>query len=171
MDLEEILINEDKMTYKCFDELKRLLREDENFRNLIIKGINENKVMGFPSELWDKIKSQNIRGIPSFETIFKEGINIGGCTKVSEQLSYSFPYCYLCGGILPILIGTKNCPKGEHSWISYERKVIDTTLMLIINEDYSIELGYKENFRYDPSINSFYLTTKEFTNDHNLRRG
>lgn len=170
MDLEKILISSEQASYKCFDVLKRLIKEDEKFYEVLKTGIEINKVSGFSNDLWEKIKSQNMRDIDSFTTIFKEGINIGGCTKVSEQLSYSFPYCYLCGGILGILKGTRNCPDGRHSWILVDNKIIDTTLMLIIDEDYAKNFGYIETNRYDPSINAFYNMTKEFTNDSNLRK-
>ncbi len=169
MDVYKYLINAKRYDYKCFDELKRLLKDDK-FKEVILKGIAENKITGFSDELWESIQKQNIRGIDSFESVFRDGANIGYCTVASKQLSYSLPYCFLCGGILPILKGTRNCPDGSHTWISYNKKIIDTTLMLIIDEDYSSNIGYIEENRYDPSIDDIYVATKEFTNDSNLKR-
>ncbi len=170
MNLEKELISNERFQYKCFDELKRLIHEDEKIYQVLLNGFKTNKVMGFPEDLWEKINNQNIRGIDNFETVFKDGANIGYCTVAAKQLSYSFPNCYLCGGILPILKGTTNCPDGSHTWILVNNKIIDTTLMLIIDEDYASKLGYIEENRYDPSIDPIYNASKEFTNDSNLRR-
>ncbi len=170
MDLEKELISDERFQYKCFDELKRLIHEDKNFYQTLLNGIKAEKVLGFPEDLWEKINKQNIRGIDNFETVFKEGANIGYCTVAAKQLSYSFSNCYLCGGVLPILKGTRNCPDGSHTWILVNNKIIDTTLMLIISEDYANKLGYIEENRYDPSIDPIYNASKEFTNDSNLKR-
>ncbi len=168
MDLESLLINSDRYDYKCFDELKRLIRENESFRNILIKGYEEGKITGFSEEIWDLIHSQNIRNIPNFEDVFRDGANIGYCTVASKQLSYSFNECMLCGGMLPILKGTRNCPDGSHTWLLVDKKVIDTTLMLIIDEDYSKKMGYVEENRYNPNNDSIYLSTKYFTLDKTI---
>ena len=85
MNIINELIGEDKFDYKCFDELKRLLNENEYFKNIVIEGYQNGKIFGFPNELWDKIRSQNIRRINSFEDVFKDGANIGYCTVASKQ--------------------------------------------------------------------------------------
>ena len=69
-----------------------------------------------------------------------------------------------------MLKGTFNCKEGEHSWLSYNRYLIDTTLMLIIKEDYAKKIGYVETNRYDPSINEMYMATKEFTNEYKFHK-
>ena len=170
MNIINELIEEDKFDYKCFDELKRLLNENEYFKNIVIEGYQNGKIFGFPNELWDKIRSQNIRRINSFEDVFKDGANIGYCTVASKQLSYSFSSCFICGGILPLLKGTKNCLDGSHTWIQYEDYIIDTTLMLIVHINYANKIGYIEENKYNPNNDQIYLSTKEFTNDESLKK-
>ena len=170
MEILTKLIEADKFEYKCFDELKRLLNENEDFRNIVVEGYQNGKIYGFPKELWDKIKSQNIRRINSFEDVFKEGANIGYCTVASKQLSYSLDKCFICGGVLPILKGTRNCPDGSHTWIQYNNLIIDTTLMLIIDKEYTNKIGYIEQNKYDPNNDPVYLSAKDFTNDSNLNQ-
>ncbi len=166
----ETVINEEKSSYKCYDLLKNLLYNNEEFRNIVISGMKEGKVYGFPNEFWEMIKNQNIRGISSFDDVFKDGANIGYCTVAAKQLSYSFDNCFICGGVLPILAGTENCPDGSHTWIVYNQSVIDTSLMLVIDEQYSKKLGYIEENRYDPNVDPIYVATKDWTNDTGIKK-
>lgn len=169
--IDYIYTAEDK-DFKCYDTLKKLLLKNENFREVIKKGINENKIWGFDKELWEKLSKQNLRSpkVKSFIDVFKDGYNQGYCTVCAKQVSYSLDTCYLCGGILPILKGTTNCPEGSHTWIEYKDAIIDTTLMLVIDKEYKQKLGYIEETRYNPNIDPIYNATKEFTNDESLKR-
>lgn len=169
MEIIDFFVAEKRKNYKCYSELKRLLIENETFRNIIINGVKENKIIGFPEELWSKINSQNIRTINNFEDVFRDGANIGYCTVASKQLSYSLDNCNLCGGILPILKGTTNCEDGSHTWISHNGKVIDTTLMLVIDEEYSKKIGYVEQNRYNPSVDPVYMASKDFATDKSVQ--
>jgi len=169
MEIIKQLIDEKRFGYKCFDELKRLLNNNEYFRKIITEGYMRGKIYVFTEELWDKIISQNIRRIDNFEDVFVDGANLGYCTVCSKQLSYSLPCCYICGGILPILKGTNNCCEGEHTWILYENKIIDTTLMLIIDKSYADKIGYIEMRRDNPNIDLKYSAAKDFTNDRRLK--
>lgn len=169
MGIANLLIDYDKKNYKCYSELKRLLDEDENFRHLIINGVCEGKIRKFDEELWQKICSQNIRVINNFIDVFIDGANIGYCTVASKQLSYSLDNCYLCGGVLPILKGTKNCKDGSHTWIFHNDEVIDTTLMIIIDKEYARKIGYIEENRYNPNTDPIYLAAKTFTNDKSIQ--
>lgn len=166
----ESLIPKDKENFKCFDLLKSLLNSNDEFKSNIETLIKEGKIRGFDDDLWKKIENQNIRRINSFTDVFKDGANIGYCTVASKQLSYSFNDCYICGGILPCLIGTKNSPDGSHTWIVYNGEIYDTSLMIILDEKSASSLGYVEQNRYNPNIDNNYLVAKEFTNDTNLRR-
>ena len=166
----ESIIPKDKENFKCFDLIKTLLNENEEFRTNVETLIHEGKLRGFDEELWQKIESQNIRRINSFTDVFREGANIGYCTVASKQLSYSFDDCYICGGTLPILVGTKNSPDGRHTWLVHNKEIIDTSLMIIMDEKSSSVLGYIEENRYNPNMDSTYLAAKEFTNDESLRR-
>ncbi len=158
--------------FKCYDTLKELLQKDETFKEVIIKGIKENKIWGFSKDLWAKIDNQNMRSpkVNSFTDVFRDGFNQGYCTVCAKQVSYSLNTCNLCGGILPILKGSTNCKDGEHTWIEYENTIIDTTLMLIIDKEYSKQLGYIEENRYNPNNDPIYCSAKEFTNDTSIKR-
>ena len=105
-----------------------------------------------------------------FVDVFIDGNNQGYCTVCAKQVSYSLDTCYICGGILPILKGTSNCPDGSHTWIEYQDKIIDTTLMLIIDNSLKNDLGYIEENRYNPNNDPVYSAAKEFTNDASLRK-
>ncbi len=166
------ICTEETKNYRCYDTLKKLLLENENFKLKFIKGITENKIKGFNKELWLKLENQNLRspGVNSFIDVFKEGYNQGYCTVCAKQVSYSLDTCYICGGVLPLIKGTINCPDGTHTWIEYQNKIIDTTLMLIIDNSYKDELGYIEENRYNPNYDSIYSATKEFTNDSSIKK-
>jgi len=170
MNIENLLIDESRKDYKCYDELKRILRENKDFKDVIENGYFKGNITGFTDEIWEKIQSQNIRRIDSFEDVFRDGANIGYCTVAAKQLSYSYDNCYLCGGVLPILKGSKNCEDGSHTWMSVQNKIIDTTLMLAIDEDYAKELGFIEQNRYNPNLDPVYLAAKEFTRDTSMKR-
>ena len=158
--------------YKCYDILKKLLTENERFKEVVKKGILENKIQGFSQELWEKLDNQNLRSpmVKSFVDVFADGYNQGYCTVCAKQVSYSLDTCYLCGGILPILKGTINSTEGEHTWIEYEDKIIDTTLMLIIDNSLKNDFGYIEENRYNPNYDNVYCAAKEFTNDSSLKK-
>ena len=176
MKLEEILyriIPEEYSDYHCFDMLKKILSENEEFRIKIETGIKEEKIKGFEKELWESLGNQNIRikGINNCLDIFKNGWNEGRCTTMSTQVSYSMSYCNICGGILPILIGTTNSPDGSHTWIEKDGKIYDTTLMLVIDKKYAKEIiGYLEEKRNNPNLSPMYIAAKEYTNDPHLKR-
>lgn len=170
MNVLDFLIDDDKKDYKCFDTLKELVYENEDFRDRLLDGYFSSKVEGFSADVWEKISKQNVRRINSFTDVFVDGANIGYCTVASKQLSYSFDNCQICGGVVPVLAGTKNCEDGSHTWLVFDGKVYDTTLMLIIDEKFAKEsLGYREENRYDPNRDRYYSAAKEFTLDSNLR--
>ena len=166
------ICTEETINYKCYDTLKKILLENDAFRLKVIKGISEKKIKGFDKELWQKLENQNLRSpnVKSFVDVFRDGYNQGYCTVCSKQVSYSLDTCYLCGGVLPILKGTSNCPDGSHTWIEYQGQIIDTTLMLVIDREYKELLGYIEENRYNPNHDPIYSSTKEFTNDGTIKK-
>lgn len=170
MELIDMIVSEDRKKYKCYNELKKLIVNNPKFKEVLIRGIATGKVYGFSDELWEKINEQNIRGINSFEDVFRDGANIGFCTVAAKQLSYSLNGVYLCGGTLPILEGSINCPDGGHTWILNGENIIDTTLMLVIDKEYSKKLGYIEENRYNPSNDYVYNVTKDFTLDKSMKK-
>lgn len=169
--MEEILniLYGNRINYKGINITKELLKNEE-FRNIIIKGIKEHKISGFSDELIEKIDNQNIRRINSFLDIFKDGTNLGYCTVASKQLSYSFNNCYIVGGINKFLKNTTNSLDGSHTWIESDNTIYDTTFMLEIDKSYGKLLGYIEENRYDPNLDALYLSAKYFTNDQNLKK-
>lgn len=170
MDIETLFIDEKRRDFKCFQELRRLSKENENFRQTLVEGYLNGKITGFTEEIWKKIQEQNIRRIPSFEDVFRDGANIGYCTVAAKQLSYSFDRCYLCGGVLPILKGSVNCEDGSHTWLEVQNKIIDTTLMLILDKEYSEKIGFVEQNRYNPNLDPVYVAAKEFTRDKSISK-
>ena len=167
----EILYGERK-DYKGTGIMRDLLADNEEFKNIILEGIKLGKILGFDDELWDKIDSQNIRGINTFLDVFKEGANLGYCTVAAKQLSYSFPNdCRIAGGVVDYLQGTKNSEDGSHTWIVWNGKIYDTTFMLSIDLEFANKLKYIQENIYNPLDDDNYCATKEFTNDPTINPG
>lgn len=169
MEILDCLIDKNRKHYKCYDELKKILSENDQIKSIIVHGYANGKISGFTEEMWESIQKQNIRRIDNFEDVFRDGANIGYCTVASKQLSYSLDCPYICGGTLSLLEGTKNCKDGSHTWICNQKKIIDTTLMLIIDETYASYLGYVEENRYNPNLDPIYRAAKEFTLDPSIK--
>ena len=158
--LQQII--KDKNDYMCFNLLKELLTTNEEFCKLIKEGIEKGKITGFSEEMWEDtyytdiymIKIENCTDLNDY---FKKGYNIGSCTQTSMNLSIIFQYCNICGGTVPFLKDTYNSPDGRHTWINNNGKIIDTSLMLIIDEDYAIKyLKYPKDFGHPANrINMF----------------
>lgn len=167
----DLIIDDKRKDYKCFDLLKHYYKTDNDFASFINEGVRSGKIIGFDEDLWNKISDLNSRTKLSFEEAFMHGLNEGGCTTFSKYLSFCFNKVMICGGTLPILKGTKNSPDGRHTWIVNNKQIYDTSLMLIMDEEYAIRgLNYDEENRYDPSNDSIYRASKEFATDVNLRR-
>lgn len=168
--LEEIF--KEKINYKGLDILKYLLKNNLAFTKLFIKYLQDGKIKPFSYEEFEIIQKQNIRGIDNFETVFKNGLNLGRCTVTSKQLSYSYDNVALCSGIMEYLKGTQNSINGEHCWMEYNNYIYDTTLMLKIDKSLALLLGYKEENKisYDQLMsNHNYKATKDYTNDKDLK--
>lgn len=164
-DILEQLIDFDIIDFKCFDLLKEKLKNNEEFRNLIVEGINNGSIKKFPRNVLDEFNELNLRTPFEPIQIFIDGANLGACTTMSKLVSYVFPYCEICGGTVRYLIGTKNSDNGEHTWISYYGRIIDTTFMIEINENYKEQLGYNEENRYNPNIDPIYGAAKDNARD------
>ena len=110
----------------------------------------------------------------TFEDMFLLGLNIGNCGGASRQLSYSYDDVDIVSGILPMLKGTLNAEKeGGHIWLETRDKIIDTTLMLIIDKSLKQELGYIEQERLTSDklkTMQNYQARKEFTNDPSIKK-
>lgn len=170
MEVIDLLRDDARKDYKCYLLLEKLLKENAEFRKIITDGVLNGVIAGYTADIWEKIAAQNIRGIDSFEDVFRDGANIGYCTVAAKQLSYSFNGCFLCGGVVSYLKDTPNCKDGSHTWLVVNGKIIDTSLMIVIDENYSKKLGYVEENRYNPMVDPFYVAAKDFTLDKNLRK-
>lgn len=128
--------------------------------------------MPFDENLLQKFNELNVRWpVKDIDEVLKLGGNIGGCTTMAYQLSFLFEDCYKCAGILPILIGTKNCEDGRHTWVeSSDGWVYDTSLMLIIHKSFISRLGYQENIKERYSSQQLYSAKKEFALDKGIKR-
>lgn len=162
--------------FKGYDCLKKVFELNPEFKKLILENVELGKIRYFSDEEWDKIKEQNYGSphpeVKSFYDIFRLGGNEGNCTGCSKQLSYSYNNVSIAGGLLPILIGTRNSPNGEHTWLENDKEIIDTSLLLIIDKSLKEKIGYKmENIYSSTILNSDprYSARKQFVNDRNLR--
>lgn len=165
----DYLIDEKYCNYKCYDLLKELMAVNKDFAKKVEQGYLLQKVRGFDEEIFEKIRNQNIRKIKSFEEVFVHGYNENYCTVCARQLSFSFNSCYLCGGVLEVLKNFRDGKDGSHTWMLHNGYIYDTTLMLIIEEEYSKKLGYIEENRYNPNMDPIYNAAKDFATDSDLR--
>lgn len=159
--------------YKGLSILYDLLNNNDDFNQKFRRFLKLNFILPFDEEVYDKISSQNIRVIDNFLTVFENGLNLGCCTPTAKQLSYSYDNVDLVSGINKYLIGTINSPNGEHSWLEIGDIIYDTTLMVKINKSIAHELGYIEEVRItyrELNCDSVYISSKEFTNDINLKK-
>ncbi len=168
-DILSILVDADLVDFKCFDILKEKLKDD-NFRNFVKENIKKGLIKKFPRELFDAVCKQNIRAPFEPIKIFIEGANIGNCTIMSKLISYSLDSCYICGGTLEALRGTKNSPDGRHTWISVGRDIIDPSLMIVVDESIASMIGYTEENRYNPNLDQRYNAAKDYANDQEIRK-
>ena len=100
----------------------------------------------------------------NFLTIFSPLLN-----ALKNNIATSGASVAISFAVIINITNTPNCIDGSHTWISSNGKIIDTTLMLIIDEDFSSEIGYKEENRYNPNLDPIYVATKEWTNDITLK--
>ena len=164
---------------KAYGLFWNLYNNDDDFHNLVDKGMKENKIRFFDETEWDKIYSQNfvspIKEMREFVDMFLLGYNIGNCVGAIRQLSYSYYDADIVSGILPILKGTLNAEKeGGHCWLETPDSIIDTSLMLVIDKSLKDDFGYIEEQRltcYQLSRMPLYQARKEFANDKEIRNG
>lgn len=167
----KLVIDEKRRDFKCFEMLKHYYNTNPEFASFVREGVLSGKITGYSDDLWNKMASLNVRNPINFEEAFGEGYNIGNCTKFSRYLSYCFSYPHICGGTLPLIKGSINSKNGEHTWISYGGKIYDTSLVLIMDEEYAKQgLQYNEENRYNPNSSAVYAAGKEYATDKHLGR-
>lgn len=135
---------------KAYDMFWNLYNSNDNFHNLVDKGMKEDKVRFFDETEWSKIKSQNFvspsKEMKEFIDMFLLGYNISNCVGTTRQLSYSYYNADIVSGILPILKGTLNAEKeGGHCWLETPNSIIDTSLMLVIDKSLKNDLVILRN--------------------------
>jgi len=165
----------------AFKLLENLMESNPNFKKLVNDGIISGKVRLFNEEEFSKIKEQNYiaprkeleEEIPSFYDLFLLGYNIGNCIQTSRQLSYSYRNVDIVSGVLPLLKGSLHAEKeGGHGWLEVDGKIIDTSLMLIIDKSLEKDFGYIEErrLRYvDLISDDMYLARRQFVLDKNIK--
>ena len=124
--------------YSGFNLVKSLC-EDPIFFEFFSRGFMDGSIRYFGDDEWKRVRSQNYSSptpeIKEFEDMFRLGYNIGNCVGASMQLSYSYDDVDIVSGTLPIIKGTLNAEKeGGHCWLETSDKIIDTSLMLVIDK-------------------------------------
>lgn len=163
------ILFKDCLDYEGNQITKNNIKNNLEFRNALINGILENKISGIDEETWKKLNELNIIGNGNIEDAFRQGFNIGACTVASKYLSFIFNNCKIAGGTNKFLKDTKNSKEGEHTWvIGPDNKIYDTTFMLIIDQNYSSQIGYDQENIYNPNIDPTYAASKSYATDKNL---
>lgn len=168
VNLEEIFINDNYKNYKCYDILKELLK-NKKFRKILVTGIINDEVRPFNNNIWETIYKMNYRGCSNLEEAFMLGLNLGNCTNFSKEMGYIFKGSEICGGAVPLLVGTENCPNGNHTWMEYGGLIYDTSLMIIMTRKFAQKLGYQEENRYPISETVGYEAKEKYANDRILK--
>ena len=170
-DIEEILKKIDEYNLKdckCYEILKAKLHND-SFINIVKKGLLTSDIKGIPGIILEHLEKS--MGPKEFNEYFQNGYNIGNCTGTSKRISYVLQGShYICGGLLPLIKGTKNSIDGTHTWIEYGDYIIDPTLMIMISSKYKDIIGYIEENKYNPEEDDIYNTSLLRTEDASLKR-
>lgn len=125
--------------FKCYDLLINLYNTNTSFKNVIDEGYSKGFIKPFSYLTWDFITNYN----NDFVGAFEKGLNIGSCFSFANMLSYSYDRAYFCSGFNKYLVGTKNSKNGEHHFINNGGIVIDTSLMIEVDDCYLGQLGYE----------------------------
>lgn len=149
-----------------------LINKYEDFRNVIIQGINDKTISGIPKEDIEKFKNVYPQWYYDYNLYegYLMGGNIGRCTTYSIATSYIYSCPYACGGTNKYFIDTPNCKDGSHTWINLNGKNIDTSLMIVFPDKLLDKLGYNVESKEYFTIDKCYYVQKEMSLDTSLRR-
>ena len=164
INLEELFINDNCKNYKCYDILKNLLK-NKDFRKTLVIGIINDEVRPFNDNIWETFSKINYRGCSNLEEAFMLGLNLGNCTNFSKELGYIIKGSEICGGTVPLLVGTENCPNGDHTWMEYGGLIYDTSLMIIMKREFAEKIGYQEDNRYPVSETAGYEAREKYATE------
>jgi len=110
----------------------------------------------------------------TLEEIYKYGFNIGHCGLTSRYIARNYSQATLYYGTASLLIGTNSSPQGEHSWITINDYLIDTTLMICIPLDISKSLGYipEKQIDYESAriLSEYDTYDNEFEINKNIKK-
>lgn len=127
------------------------------FRKAYIYGVKHGLIQRFPDGFMNDMRSiyLAIRQCTLYD-FFLNGQNVGRCRETADYLTRMFSQWAVYIGVLPAIKGTLRSPGGEHAWLVAGGKIYDTSLLLIIDEKYAENLGYKVvellNSRPSPTI-------------------
>lgn len=149
--IRSLFIDKNNFINNCNQIRSFLKAQNPKFYNKLMMLIATNKVVDLSrSDEFQKFVGVKIceSSNPNltFEKALKKGLNYGRCGLFAKLYSNKF----LVGrehtyhqGVCKNIVGSKNSDDGNHAWLEYDGKIIDTSLMLIIPIEYKQELGYK----------------------------
>ncbi len=116
--------------------------KNKEFVSIVRKLVSLNRIVHFEKDWFmSQLKKFKIKEDMTLSDFFNQGLNEGTCGYTSMILSLFLDDCFIVSGINKYLKGTKNSPKGEHTWIECGEKIYDPSLELI---SFPNDLGYKE---------------------------
>ncbi len=134
------------------NQIRNFLKiQNPKFYNKLMMLIATNKVIDLSkNDEFKRFKDvkicENYNPDLTFEKVLKKGLNYGRCGLFAKLYSNKF----LLGqehtyhqGVCKNIVGSKNSDDGNHAWIEFNDKLIDTSLMIIMPLEYKQELGYK----------------------------
>ena len=117
---------------------------NKRFMSVYKEGLALDLIRPFDDSIYDRMKKMQTNFNCNLYEYFANGYNIGMCGLTVELLFKMFGEGEKITGILPAIAGSKRCPKGEHAWLLLNGLIIDPSLLLIIDNNLSISLGYKQ---------------------------
>ena len=114
--------------------------------------LNQGEILGFEDYIYngvtlkEALKDVNVSTYSSMYEYYSLGENIGTCGMTSILTGVMFDDVLCCKGNLNHFIGTPASKNGNHAWIKVKHEgksvLIDTSLLLVIPEEYAQSLGY-----------------------------
>ena len=114
--------------------------------------LKQGKILGFENYIYngvtlkEALKDVNISTYSSMYEYFSLGENIGTCGMTSILTGVMFDDILCCKGDMKAFKGTPASKTGNHAWIKVKHEgknvLIDTSLLLVIPEEYAKSLGY-----------------------------
>lgn len=160
-EIESLFIPQVMCNYKCFNELRNILKKDPSFGLMVTMGYYAGKVSGFTIDLWNKIGSFKLSDECCLETLFEEGFNSEHSLILAQNIINLYPGGKIQGGSSPALVDKVRDNDVSHYWVSWNGKIIDTSLMLIIDEEYAKRLGYEFSGQFANNSDNLFCFEKK----------